>query len=190
MEKLLYARDGEELSRAITVKQRKFAQPAVVEQPPPDPQSSRSVRPSKVTGNLRIRHHLLPQIHAKDPAIGIPCNFMCLTSIIRCAKCQIFCIWHTKKISHEGLSRPDRSPIIRPNRPTPTRFRPESMVQSVGGGFPFSRTDTGGSSGGFASSKSEQPEPDRSCIKNPAKSYKIKPDPTRSRSDPARSSGI
>lgn len=81
MEKLLYARDGEELSGAITVKQRKFAQPAVEEHPPPDPQSSRSVRPSKVTGNLWVRRHLLLQIHAKDPAIGIPCNFLCLLDI-------------------------------------------------------------------------------------------------------------
>lgn len=81
MGKLLYARDGEELSGAITVKQRKFAKPAVVEQPPPDHQSSRSVRPSKVTGNLWIRHHLLLQIHAKDPALGIPCTFMCLLDI-------------------------------------------------------------------------------------------------------------
>ena len=58
-----------------------------------------------------------------------------------------------------GLSRPDRSPITRPNRPTTTRFRPEPKVQSVGGGFPFSKTDTGGSSDGFASPKPEQPEP-------------------------------
>ena len=53
------------------------------------------------------------------------------------------------------------------------------MVQSVGGRFPFSSTDTGGSSGGFASPKPEQPEPDRSCIKirpNPAKSSQIRPD--------------
>ena len=58
-----------------------------------------------------------------------------------------------------GLSRPDRSPTTRPNRPTTTRFRPEPKVQLVGGGFPFSKTDTGGSSGGFASPKSKQPEP-------------------------------
>ena len=39
------------------------------------------------------------------------------------------------------------------------------MVQSVGGGFPFSKTDTGESSGGFTSPKPEQPEPDRSYKK-------------------------
>ena len=50
-----------------------------------------------------------------------------------------------------GLSKPDRSPT--------TRFRPEPKVQSVGSGFPFSKTDTGGSSDGFASPKPEQPEP-------------------------------
>ena len=50
-----------------------------------------------------------------------------------------------------GLSKLDQSPTTWPNRPTATRFWPEPKVQSVGGGFPFSRTDTGGSSGGFAS---------------------------------------
>ena len=58
-----------------------------------------------------------------------------------------------------GLSRPDRSATNRPNRPTTTRFRPELKVQSIGGGFPFSKTDTGKSSDGFASPKPEQPEP-------------------------------
>ena len=57
-----------------------------------------------------------------------------------------------------GLSRPDQSPTTRPNRPKTTRFRPEPKVQSVDGGFPFSKTNTGGSSGGFASAKPEQPE--------------------------------
>ena len=76
------------------------------------------------------------------------------------------------KLAKLRLSRPDRSPITRSKRPTATRFRPEPKVQSVGGGFPFSRTDTGGSSGRFASPKPEQPELDRSCIKNPAKPAK------------------
>ena len=87
-------------------------------------------------------------------------------------------MWKKLKV-RLGLSRPDRSSTTRPNRPTVTRFRPEPKVQSVGSGFLFSRTDTGGSSGGFASPKPEQPEPDRSCIKNeakPAKSSQIQQD--------------
>ena len=74
---------------------------------------------------------------------------------------------------HIGLSKPDRNPTTQPNRPTPTRFRLEPKVQSVGSGFLFLRTDTRGLSGGFASPKPEQLEPNRSCIKirpNPAKS--------------------
>ena len=72
--------------------------------------------------------------------------------------------FYSKGLPQLGLSRPDWSPTTRPNRPTPTRFRPEPKVQSVGSGFSFSRIDTGGSSGGFASPKPEQPQPDRSCI--------------------------
>ena len=65
-----------------------------------------------------------------------------------------------------GLSRPDRSPTTRSNRSTTTRFRPEPKVLLVGDGFPFSKTDTEGSSGGFASPKPVQPEPDRSYKKS------------------------
>ena len=60
-----------------------------------------------------------------------------------------------------------------------TRFRLEPKVQLVGGGFLFSKTDIGGSSGGFASPKPEQPEPDRSYKKirsNPAKTSQIRRD--------------
>ena len=89
-----------------------------------------------------------------------------------------------KKKNHKnvlllGLSRPDRSPTTRPNRPTTTRFRPKPKVQLVGGGFPFSKTDTDGLSGGFASPKPEQPEPNRSYIKirsNPTKTSQIRRD--------------
>ena len=95
-----------------------------------------------------------------------------------------------------GLSRPDRSPTTRPNRPTTTRFRPEPKVQSVGGGFPFSKTDTGGSSDGFDLQNPSNPNR-LELQKNPTKSCKNKPDPARSRPnlersrpDPAISSGI
>lgn len=76
-----------------------------------------------------------------------------------------------------GLSRPDRT--TRPNRLTITQFRPEPKVQSVGGDFPFSKTDIGVSSGGFTSPKPEQPELDRSYKKirpNPAKTSQIRRD--------------
>ena len=63
-----------------------------------------------------------------------------------------------------GLSRPNRT--TRPNCPTTTWFRPEPKVQSVGDGFPFSKTDTGVSSGEFTSPKPVQPEPDRSYKKS------------------------
>ena len=65
-----------------------------------------------------------------------------------------------------GLSRPNRSPTTRSNHSTTTRFQPEPKVLSVGDGFPFSKTDTGGSSGEFASPKPVQPEPDRSYKKS------------------------
>jgi len=67
----------------------------------------------------------------------------------------------------------------------PTRFWTEPKVQSVGGGFPFSRTNTSELSGGFASLKTEW-----SYIKKGAKSCKNKPDSMRSQPNPARSSGI
>ena len=76
-----------------------------------------------------------------------------------------------------GLSKPNRT--TRPNCSTTTRFRPEPKVQSVSGGFPFSKTDTGVSSGGFTSPKPEQPELDQSYKKiwlNPAKTSQIRRD--------------
>ena len=60
-----------------------------------------------------------------------------------------------------GLSRPNRSSTTRPNHPMTTRFRPKPKVLSVGDEFPFSKTDTVGSSGGFASPKPDQPKPDQ-----------------------------
>ena len=71
-----------------------------------------------------------------------------------------------------GLSRPNRSPTTQPNCLVPTQFWPEPKVQSVDNEFPFSRTDTNGLSGGFASPKPEQPKPDQSHMKNLAKSAK------------------
>ena len=76
-----------------------------------------------------------------------------------------------------GLSKPNRT--TRPNCSTTTRFRPEPKVQSVGDGFPFSKTDTGVSSGEFTSPKPEQPELNRSYKKiwlNPAKTSQIRRD--------------
>ena len=64
-----------------------------------------------------------------------------------------------------GLSRPNRSSTTRPNHPMTTRFRPKPKVLSVGDEFPFSKTDTVGSSGGFASPKPDQPKPDWSYKK-------------------------
>ena len=61
----------------------------------------------------------------------------------------------------------------------PTRFQPKLKVQSISNGFLFSKTDTGGSSGVFASPKPEQPKPDRSYKKiqlNPAKTSQIRRD--------------
>ena len=71
-----------------------------------------------------------------------------------------------------GLSRPDRSPTTQPNCLVPTQFWPEPKVQSVDNEFPFSRTDTNGLSGGFASPKPEKSKPNRSHIKYLAKSTK------------------
>ena len=64
-----------------------------------------------------------------------------------------------------GLSRPNRSSTTRPNHLMTTRFRPKPKVLSVGDEFPFSKTDTVGSSGGFASPKPDQPKPDWSYKK-------------------------
>ena len=99
-----------------------------------------------------------------------------------------------KMTFYEANSRPEPDNPAKP--PETTRFRPESKVQLVGGGFPFSKTDTGGSSGG--SHLQNPTNPNRPELqKNPAKSYKNKPDPARSqpnlersRPDPTISSGI
>ena len=74
--------------------------------------------------------------------------------------------------SKVGLSKPNRSPTTWPNRSMPTRFRPKPKVQLVDGGFPFSKTDTSGSSGGFTPTKPEQPEPNKSY-------KKTQPNPTK-----------
>ena len=59
-----------------------------------------------------------------------------------------------------GARQPDQTVRRQPDS------GPEPKVLSVGDGFPFSKTDTDGSSGGFASPKPVQPEPDRSYKKS------------------------
>ena len=120
-------------------------------------------------------------------------QFQKIVSLNQTIKCQLFFFSstsncktraaqykHTKQKNLKspakqlGLSRPDWK--TRPNRPMTTRFRPKPKVQSVGGGFPFLKTDTGVSSGGFTSLKPKQPELDRSYKKiwpNPAKTSQI-----------------
>ena len=89
---------------------------------------------------------------------------------------SVFCFYHSILcfLSYEQ-GCPDSIGARQPGQTT-TRFRLESKVQSVGGGFLFSKTDIGRSRGGFASPKPEQPEPDRSYKKiwlNPAKTSQI-----------------
>ena len=72
------------------------------------------------------------------------------------------------------------------DRAVQTRLEPDNQVkllepkvQSVNGGFPFSKTDTGGSSVGFASPKPEQLEPDwsyKNIQPNLAKTSQIRRD--------------
>ena len=69
-----------------------------------------------------------------------------------------------------GVSRLNHGLKNWPTYLTSTRFQLKSKLQSVGSRFSIPRTDAGGLSGGFASLKPEQFEPDQSYIKNLAKS--------------------